>query len=691
MAFNSTTSIHLLDLLCEGPIDGIVGGLEGVFLNETPVKTGDTYNFDKNQVSFVQKPGAAKAAKSDTFGSVSTITQVGVEIGKNYSETLNDDNEVASPSDRDYGGGQLVRQITNTEVDSVQLLFTVPKLFSVAQEGLAKGQLFGGRIDLAIFVQDVGAGTIYKPALGKTFKGISTNNYQYLTSFIKLKGTGPWNIKAVKKDIGEDHFEIKYTDFEDISEKTPLANGRGNQIIWSSITEYTDQTVNHNFSAVAELQLSSETFPQLPTRSYLIKGRKVKIPTGAAVNPDTGALVLNDADFDNGPQTGEHWTSCPVCTFVDLLTNPRYGAGKFIDEDLISWADLYPLIKYANQSVDVKDGNGLVIATEPRFSCNVVIGDQADAFSVLQDMASVFRGMLFWSSNVIHVAADHGEYNGDPISPKHIYNNSNVVNGVFEYSGSSLKTRSTSIRVRYNDPDNFYKPNIVVVENPDLIAKYGYQVKELIGFGCTSKYQAQRVGLWALKSEELDEEAIGFSTGLDGAVVLPGEIFAVADELRQGTRITGRVSSSTTSSIVADQTITLPSGTNPTLSCVLADGSVETRAISSVSGSTINCASFTSAPLAGAVYSIATDSVALQKFRCISVNDGGDGSFAIVGVSHNDSIYAAVDGGEALDFLDITTLDDAPPPVENINLNTSQVFDGTGQDMQATISWVPGA
>ena len=118
---------------------------------------------------------------------------------------------------------------------------------------------------------------------------------------------------------------------------------------------------------------------------------------------------------------------------------------------------------------------------------------------------------------------------------------------------------------------------------------------------------------------------------------------------------------------------------------------METKAISSVSGSTINCASFTSAPLAQSVYSIATDSVALQKFRCISVSDGGNGTFAITGVAHNDSIYAAVDEGEALDFLDVTTFDEAPPPVENISFDAGQVFDGTGQNMQATISWTPGA
>ena len=123
---------------------------------------------------------------------------------------------------------------------------------------------------------------------------------------------------------------------------------------------------------------------------------------------------------------------------------------------------------------------------EPRFACNVVIGDRAEAYNVLMDMASVFRGILFWSNNVIQVAADHGNLDGTDLAPSHIYTNANVIGGVFEYSGSSLKTRSTSVHVRYNDPENFYRPNVVVVEDAALIAKYGYIVKELIGFGCTS-------------------------------------------------------------------------------------------------------------------------------------------------------------------------------------------------------------
>jgi len=691
MALNSTTSVQLLDLLCEGPIGGIIGGQKGIYLNETSIQNDDeanSYNFDKNHVKTTIQIGSKQQNKTQYFegnDGVNVVTGVGQEIGENYSEELDENNEVVS---RDYGPGIVTRQISNLEVSAVQLLFTIPKLYSVAQEGLAKGQPFNGTVKIEIYVQAKGSGTGFTKVATYEKTGISTNNYQFQSSYIKLAdyGKGPWNIKVQKIDLGENHFEVKYESFEEISQKTPLAQGRANQIIWASMTEIIPQSVNYNYSATVELQLSTESFPELPDRAYLIKGRTVQIPKGSTATSD-GYLTFEDAEFDGSLKSAEVWTTCPVCCFYDLLTNRRYGAGQFVAAANLNWVDLYPIAKYANQLVTNPDGT-----TEPRFACNVVIGDKADAYGVLQDMASVFRGILFWANNTIQVAADHGNLDGSDLSVSHIYSNSNVIGGVFEYSGSSLATRSTSVRVRYNDPENFFKPNILILEDADLIAKYGYQVKELIGFGCTSKWQAQRVGKWALLTEKLDEEVVSFTTGLQGAVVLPGEIFAVADELRQGTRISGRIASATTSSVVADQNITLPSGANPKLTCLLPNGTVETVAIDSVSDATITLSSsFSTAPNAQSIWSITTDGVANQKFRCISVADGGDGTFAITGVAHNDTIYAAVDAGEKLEFLDITTFDQAPPKVSNITFNAGQINDGTGAKIQVDVSWTRGA
>ena len=196
-----------------------------------------------------------------------------------------------------------------------------------------------------------------------------------------------------------------------------------------------------------------------------------------------------------------------------------------------------------------------------------------------------------------------------------------------------------------------------------MITKYGYQVKEVLAFGCTSKTQAERMGRWMMKSEELDANTVTFAVGLDGALVFPGQVFAIQDELRANQRLSGRISSASTTTVVVDQTYSLSSNDSPKLTCVLRDGTVETRDINpdSSSGSTIVVQSaFTSQPLLNAVYSISKDSVKEAKFRCLSVSDNGDGTFAVVAVQFNDTIYTAVEQGRPLEFQDVTTLDEKP-------------------------------
>lgn len=673
MALNSTSVIKLVDLLCEGPIDGLVGNKAGIFVDET----GST-NFSTEDFSSDFKPGGrTQSALQQGKSGISNITDISVEIGQNYSETLNSNDEVIA---RDYGAGQITRQVTDLKVDSIELLLSIPRLFSTAQEGLAKGQLFNGGVRVIVYVQAQGTG--FNAKYDRTITGISTSDYQIKTPKINLPGTGPWNVRVQKLNLGEAHFEVKYFNLRDVRQSIPLSSGRGNQIFWSSLIENQSLRTAYPYCAVAGLSLSTRQFSSIPTRAYKIRGRIVKIPANAAVRND-GSLQFN-GPFD-GSLT-DAWTTCPVCCWYDMLTNKRYGAGDFVEASNTSWIDLYPLAQYANQLITTPDG-----ATEPRFACNTVIGSQAEAFNVLQDLASIFRGMLYWQANTIQANADHGNLDGSDVPPVHLYNNSNVIEGAFSYSGTSLKTRSTSIRVRYNDPENFYKSNYVVVEDAALITKYGYQIKEIVAMGATSKWQAQRLGRWMLASEEIDGEVVTFTTGLAGAVVFPGQVFAVADEMRQGDRIAGRVSSATTVAVVADQSIVLPSGANARLTCVMPDGTVETAPIGSVSGSTINVSTaFTSVPLAQSVWSIATDSVNLQKFRCLSVGDNGDGQYAVTGVEHNDSIYGVADTNQTLEFADITTLDQAPSPPSGLQLTSVEVVINNNTVNRVTAAWTRG-
>ena len=721
MGLNSSSVIKIVDLLCEGPIDGIEGGKKGVFLDESPIQAQDGETFiEKDQVSYeLRNGGRGQSYLPQAKGKTSNVVNINKEIGYQYKENL--DSDGVKVKSREYGQGVEVVQVTDTDVDSIDLVFTIPRLYSTAQEGLVKGQLFDAQIFFKIDVQSVGSGGGFKNVKKSAVQpsdqdirvkgnnvfyvdGISTSNYQLKISGIELPGKGPWNIRVTKypdssyrsykgaiphsqynaENIDKDVFRASWDEFEDVDKQTPLSSGRANVFVWTSLIENINIRTAYPYSACVGMDISAEEFPSLPTRAYLVRGKKVRVPHNA-VPRDDGSLEFV-GNF-NGKLGAAVWTTCPVCIFYDLLTNKRFGAGHFVKTSNLSWVDLYPLAQYANELISVPGPD------EPRFACNVQVSSQAEAYTVLQDFASIFRGMMYWQSNTIQLTADHGNLDGTDVDPVHIFSNSNVIGGVFSYSGSSLKTRSTSIRVRYSDPENFYKPNIVVVEDASLISKYGYQVKEVLAFGCTSKYQAKRMGRWMLKTEELDASTVTFSVGLEGALVFPGQVFAIQDELRAAIRLSGRISSSTTTTIIADQSITLPSGDNPTLTCVLNNGTIESKPIdvANTGGTTITVSSaFSSTPLADAIYSISTDSVNEQKFRCLSVADNGDGTFAVVAVEFNDSIYDAAELDEDIEFEDITVFDEKPPAPKDLSITFQYIDKNGGFVNRAIASWSAG-
>ena len=708
MALNSKTNLKIIDALCEGPIDGLVSRRNSVFLNETKI----TYEQQRVEetVSFVEKRGTKKQGgfnESSLLSDVqTTVVNVNEQVGKNYSETLNDNNRVIG---RDYGRGQVVREITDVDVDFVQLVFTVPKLYCVAPEGLARGQLFFAQIKLAISIQDADGGynfvKIKAEGVSKNnvIKGISTSQYQFKTQPINLrrkKGEAipPYRIRVQKLEFGnsdqekEEAFEIKFTDLQDLPRKTPLADKRADTIFWTSIIVGKKFKTTYPFTALVHLSIDSEEYNTLPARSYEVRGKKVKIPSNAIVQPDGRLKYDTSIPFDGSLKTNKlgrfelHYTTCPVCCFYDLLTNKRYGCGDFIDKTNLNWVDLIEISQYCNELVNTPDGD------EPRFAINTVLGSQAEAYNVLQDMASVFRGMIFWKSDNVQIAADHGELGQQNVVPVHVYSNSNVVNGSFAYSGSSLKTRSTKVRVRYNDPDNFYRSNFICIEDRALIEKYGVQEKSVVAFGCTSKYQAQRMGRWIMESEKLHDETVSFSVGIEGLNILPGQVFEVSDQMRSAVRLAGRIVGATKSFVDIDQTVTLPSGSNDKLTVTMKDGTLETRDISGFSGSRIQLATdFTQDPPDDALYAIRNDSNTLNKYRCLTVAEGESGIYSVTGVKHVDGIYSIIDDiGTNPDLLSPSGIDGAPAKPTDLKIVFQGIDDGRNTTNRATFSWSRG-
>ena len=303
MPLNSTSVIKVVDLLCEGQIEGIVGGKKGIFLNETPVKSPKTkaLNIPKKHFKFELREGTRTQAQLKDYqtGGASNLTNISEEIGENYSETVDDKNKVTA---RNYGKGKKIIQITDPQTTTVEFLFTIPSLFCTAMEGIARGQLFNAKVRIRITLKSKGTG--FNEVFDETFEGISTSEYQFKTPPIDLteneKGelTAPFIIKIEKRisKNPEDDYEVKNTDFEDIPKTTALEGTRGNRVFLTSMIERQDFKSRYPYTACVGLSISTEAFSSLPTRAYLIKGLKVAIPHNATVRDD-GSLEFNGA-FD---------------------------------------------------------------------------------------------------------------------------------------------------------------------------------------------------------------------------------------------------------------------------------------------------------------------------------------------------------------------------------------------------------
>jgi hypothetical protein len=313
-----------------------------------------------------------------------------------------------------------------------------------------------------------------------------------------------------------------------------LPPGISNSCSVDSITEvYSDRFVYPNVAMVYN-EFDSRYFNTIPTRSYRMRLLKVKIPN----NYDPITRNYNgywDGTFKLA------WTDNPAWCYYDLITNDRYGLGKYIDSSLVDKWNLYEISQYCDQLVP--DGNG---GLEPRFTCNVMIAAKDEAYKVLNDMASIFRGITYYSAGLVFANQDR------PKDIIYAFNNSNVVNGKFTYSDSSRRVRKTVATIRYNDQDDNYKPAIEYVEYRDGILKYGIREISVTAFGCTSRNQARRLGKWFLLTENLETETVVFDAGLEAGYLIPGDLVQIYDQNRRNVNFAGRTNELSTGSVTLD-------------------------------------------------------------------------------------------------------------------------------------------
>ena len=654
-----------LDLVSEGEIEGFAtaskegrtqgttaynnAALKDVFLNDTPVlkSTADSTNptttdFNFQDVTFNPRFGTSGQTKVEGIESSSSVTGVGITVTQ------------SSP---------VTRQITNSNVDAVNITITFPQL----QRATAQGDLLGSSVQLKIAVQYNSGG--FTDVITDTVTGRTADAYQR-DYRVNLTGAFPVDIRVTR--VTADSTDTSLID----------------AFTWTSFGEIIDDANTYANSAYASVRLDSMQFQSIPTRKYRIRGIKVRIPGAGAsssgtptVDGNTGRIIYPDGYIFNGVMGAAQWCSCPAMILLDLLTDTRYGFGNHITDSSLDLFSFVTASKFANTLVS--DGLG---GQEARFSCNVNIQSSSEAFDLINELAGVMRCMPIWSAGSIQLAQD------SPKDASYLFNLANVTSEGFSYSGSGLKTRNTVISVSYFNMDS-REIDYEVYEDTASIAKFGVIIKQVKAFACTSRGQARRLAKAILFAEQNESEIVTFGTSIDsGIVVRPGAVIDIADPVRSGVRRGGRVTAATTTEITVDDTAAtdLPTSNNPTLSVVLPNGTVETKTVQSISGAVITVASaYSDTPNVNTVWLLQNDTVQAQKFRVITVEESDGINYAITALSYVNAKYAFIEDGASLPARTVSILNLPKDPPTALQAEEKVVVINNQAVAKLILSWQP--
>ena len=630
---DSKSFARVLDLIGEGEIGGLVNGAKSIFLNNTPLQATDgTFNF--KDVTYEVRTG--------------TSNQTIIPVTRNVATTKSTGFSTVPQST------PKVIQITDSDVDAVSVTITVPSLQSLSD----KGDIFGTEVKLEIAVQYSGGSysTVVSGNEG-TITGRTPDVYlrDYL---INLDGAFPVNIKVTR--ITADSTSAKLT----------------NEIQFNNYVEIKYDQRTYPNSALVGLKIDAEQFSSIPTRKYLVKGIKVKIPHNATVRAD-GSLSYTGTF--NGTLGAAQYTNDPAWCLYDLLTSSRYGLGAHLVEADLDKFSFYQASAYCSAQIDDGTGTG---DTEPRFSCNISIQNQQEAYNVINQMCSVFRAMPYYQAGSLTITQD------SPKDSSYLFTLANVVAPGFTYQNTSQKTRPTVVVAKYLDLD-LRDINYEEVIDTANQTRYGSVVKNIDAFACTSRGQANRLAKWLLYMENVEREVVTFATSVDaGVVVRPGQIIEIADPVRSGERRGGRIQAATTTAITVDDTTDLTYKIGATLSVVLSDGSVENKTVTSIVGSVINLGqAFSSAPNVNSVWVYQTNDILTSTWRVLTVVEENRSNYAVTAVQYNSGKYNHIESGIALTTRDVTNLDVAPTSPSGVTAE-EVIYENTGiARVKIIVSW----
>ncbi|HHW3555513.1 TPA: phage attachment tail tip protein J [Escherichia coli] len=600
----STQLLSVIDAISEGPIEGPVDGLKSVLLNSTPVLDSEG-NTNISGVTVVFRAGEQEQTPPEGFESSGSETVLGTEV--KYDTPI-------------------TRTITSANIDRLRFTFGVQALV----ETTSKGDRNPSEVRLLVQIQRNGGWVTEKDI---TIKGKTTS--QYLAS-------------VVVGNLPPRPFNIRMRRMTPDSTTDQLQN----KTLWSSYTEIIDVKQCYPNTALVGVQVDSEQFgSQQVSRNYHLRGRILQVPSN--YNPQTRQYSgIWDGTFKPAYSNNMAW-----CLW-DMLTHPRYGMGKRLGAaDVDKWA-LYVIGQYCDQSVP--DGFG---GTEPRITCNAYLTTQRKAWDVLSDFCSAMRCMPVWNGQTLTFVQDR------PSDKVWTYNHSNVVmpddGAPFRYSFSALKDRHNAVEVNWIDPDNGWETATELVEDTQAILRYGRNVTKMDAFGCTSRGQAHRAGLWLIKTELLETQTVDFSVGAEGLRHVPGDAIEICDDDYAGISIGGRVLAvnSQTRTLTLDREITLPSSGTTLISLVDGSGNPVSVEVQSVTdGVKVKVSRVPDGVAEYSVWGLKLPTLRQRLFRCVSIRENDDGTYAITAVQHVPEKEAIVDNGAHFDGDQSGTVNGVTPP-----------------------------
>ncbi|AKC12261.1 tail fiber protein [Escherichia coli] len=609
----STQMMSVIDAIGEGPVEGPVKGLQSILVNKTPLTDMDG-NPVIHGVTAVWRAGEQEQTPPEGFESSGAETALGVEVTK------------AKP---------VTRTITSANIDRLRVTFGVQSLV----ETTSKGDRNPSSVRLLIQLERSGHWVTEKDI---TINGKTTS--QYLTSvIIGNLPERPFNIRIVRETADSTTDQLQ------------------NRALWSSYTEIIDVKQSYPNTAIVGLQVDAEQFGgQQMAVNYHIRGRIIQVPSNYDPEKRTYSGIWDGT-------LKPAYSNNPAWCLWDMLTHPRYGMGKRLGAaDVDKWA-LYALGQYCDQPVP--DGFG---GTEPRMTFNAYLSQQRKAWDVLGDFCSAMRCMPVWNGQTLTFVQDR------PSDVVWTYTAGNVVTGEdgvsFHYSFSALKDRHTAVEVNYTDPQNGWQTSTELVEDPDAILRYGRNLLKMDAFGCTSRGQAHRAGLWVIKTELLETQTVDFSVGAEGLRHTPGDIIEISDNAYAGTVIGGRILSVDNASrtLTLDREVTLPEKGTSTVNLINGSGKpVSVDVTGQPSPDRIQISTLPDGVVEHSIWGLALPGLRRRLFRCVAIRENADGTFAITAVQHVPEKEAIVDNGATFEPLSGSLNSVTPPAVQHLTVEVS--------------------